>query len=453
MATNSSTNFSGDVSLYIQEKTLPLTRRELVAYQFATPARLPEGNGTTYSATRFNRLPLPFAPIAEGVPPVGETMGISQVSGQMQQWGDRVIITDVAEMTIKHPVFREAMKLTALQIAETNERRIYLTLMGGAQVNYVNQRTSRANLTAGDVLDTHTLNRTYAAMVTIGAPRFMGDEETDMKLDAKMGGANASQDPRTHAHYVAICHPLVIGDFRENPVVQNAWSYSDKNRLYNYEAGEWAGITFCMSNMVPYFVGLATVGNGTGTTGGSLTAGTTYYLQVTGSNAQNQYESQIYQVASGSAPGGSNTALSITVPSTPNFTYSVYIGTSAAGVSNLGLTSSVSAPSTGPYQGCATQLPPGTTAVITGFGPQQVPPAAPATGITVYPTFVFGRDFYSWVTLSGLQMTYLKDADKSDPLNQLRVIGWKCFDGGLITNQQFGARIESSSSFSASFDA
>jgi hypothetical protein len=206
-----------------------------------------------------------------------------------------------------------------------------------------------------------------------------------------------------------------------------------------------------MSNMVPFWTGIAAVTGATGTTGGSLASGTTYYLQVTGSNAQNQYESQIYQVDGGEAPGSSNTALSLTLPSTPGYTYSVYIGTSAAGVSNLALTNSTAAPQSGPYSGVATQLPPGTTVTLTGFGPQQVPPAAPATGVTVYPTFVFGRDFYSWVTLDSVKMTYLTQADKSDPLNQLRVIGWKQYDGGLITNNQFGARIESTSSYSSNF--
>ena len=36
-------------------------------------------------------------------------------------------------------------------------------------------------------------------------------------------------------------------------------------------------------------------------------------------------------------------------------------------------------------------------------------------------------------------------------LNQLRVVGWKVFYGTIIENQQFFARIESTSAFSASF--
>ena len=46
---------------------------------------------------------------------------------------------------------------------------------------------------------------------------------------------------------------------------------------------------------------------------------------------------------------------------------------------------------------------------------------------------------------------YLRKPDKSDPLNQLRVIGWKAFYGTLIENNQFFARIESSSAFTSTF--
>jgi N4-gp56 family major capsid protein len=89
MPTNVASSFSADIVAFIAEKTLPLTRRQLVAYQFGDPLTLPKGRGTTYTATRYLRIPLPFAPLSEGVPPVGESMTIQQVSAVAQQWGDR----------------------------------------------------------------------------------------------------------------------------------------------------------------------------------------------------------------------------------------------------------------------------------------------------------------------------------------------------------------------------
>ena len=62
MATNSASQFSPDIENYIADETLPLARKQLVAYQFGDPLELPKGRGTTYTATRYNRLPLPYAP-------------------------------------------------------------------------------------------------------------------------------------------------------------------------------------------------------------------------------------------------------------------------------------------------------------------------------------------------------------------------------------------------------
>ncbi len=447
MATNQASQFQADIEGYIADKTLPLARRQLVAFQFADKSEgIPKGRGVNYTATRYQRLPLPFAPLSEGVPPIGETMTIQQVTATALQWGDKVTITDVAEMTIKHPLFKKATELVALQLAETLERNTFNALMGGTQVNYVNSRGSRGALVAGDVLDGQTVIRTDMALETLGAPRWMGDEMTDTKIDAG-APTKASSDPRSMPHYVAICHHAVVADFRQQSDVKLAWTYSDLNRLYNYEAGEWSGIRFCKTNMVPSFTGVAQI-NGTAGTAGNLATNSTYYIIVTASDTQNQYESRIYQVSTAANVTGPNGSVSVVLPALVGFTFNIYIGTTTS-PAQLGLTAA--GPTTGPYIGQAVQLAPGQTVIITGLGMTQVPPAAPATGLTVYPTFIMGRGAYAQVELDNVKFTYLKNADKSDPLNQLRIVGWKAFYGTLLSNVQFMARIESVSAYSTSF--
>lgn len=448
MTVNQSSQFQADIEGYIADKTLPLARRQLVAYQFADKSEgLPKGRGVNYTATRYQRLPLPYAPLSEGVPPIGETMTIQQVTATALQWGDKVTITDVAEMTTKHPLFKKATELVALQLSETLERNTFLALMGGTQVNYVNSRGSRGALQAGDVLDGQTVIRTNMALVTLGAPRYMGDEQTDTKIDAG-APTKASNNPRNMPHYVSICHPAVVADFRQQSDVKLAWTYSDLNRLYNYEAGEWSQIRFCESNMVPSFTGVAQI-NGTPGTAGSL-ATNSYFIIVTASDTQNQYESRIYAVSNSISVTGPSGSISVTLPALVGYTFNIYVGTTSS-PTNLGL--SASGPTTGPMAGQAVQLAPNQTVVITNVGLAQVPPAFPgnANGLTVYPTFVLGRGAYAQVELDNVKFTYLKDADKSDPLNQLRVVGWKAFYGTLLSNVMFMARIESVSAYSTSF--
>src|SRR6516164_8604698 len=378
MPTNVSGSFQADVESYIADKTLPLARRQLVVYHFGDPLDLPKGRGVTYTATRYQRVPLPFAPLSEGVPPIGELMTIQQVVATALQWGDKITITDVAELTIKHPLFKKAIELTGLQVAETLERNTFNALMALAQVNYVNSRGARASLVAGDVMNIHELNRAYAMLFTLGAPRYMGDEMTDTKLEADAGGARASNNPRAMPHYVAVIHPFVAGDLRENSAINQAWSYSDINRLYNYEIGEWSGIRFCMSNLVPSFTGVAAITGAASGTGSSFTAAN-YTIQVTASDAQNQYESRIYQFPSAvTLTAGQN--IQVVLPALAGFTFNVYVSQAGSTTpSNLGLTTA--GPTSGPLAGQATNLAPGQTVLITGIGLSMFPPAAPATGI------------------------------------------------------------------------
>jgi len=446
--TNQSNQFQADIENYIADETLPLARKQLVFYQFGDPATLPKGRGTSYTATRYNRIPLPYAPLSEGVPPIGETMTIQQVTAQAQQWGDKVTITDVAEMTTKHPLFKKATELLGLQIGEMLDRNTANALLGGTQINYVNERGSRGALVAGDVLDTQTVIRTQAALKTLGAPRFMGDEQTDTKLQADAGGERASANPRMMPHYTSIIHPLVSADFRQNPTVVTAWSYSDINRLYNAEIGEWSGIRFCESNMVPFWTQYTAVQGTAGTSGSLAGSPTNYYIIVTGQDTQNQYESYIASISNAISVTGPNGSISLTTPATQGYTYNVYVGTTTS-PATLGLSSS--GPTVGPLQGQATQLPPSTSVVITGLGVAQTPPAVPGAGLTVYPTYVIGRGSYTQVMLDNVKFTYLKDADKSDPLNQLRVVGYKLFYGTCLSNVMFFSRIESVSANTASF--
>ncbi len=448
---NYSTSFSSDVEAFIANETLPLAQRMLVSFQFGDPLTLPKGRGVTYQAARWNRVPLPYAPLSEGVPPVGESMTVTMVSATALQWGDKITLTDVTEMTIKHPVFNIAKELCTLAVAETLERNTFNNLMGGTQINYVNTRGSRAGLLVGDVLNLHEINRAFGALQTGGAWMFMGPNETDVKQKADAGGVagqRASDNPSGMPHYTAIIHTLAAQDLRENSTFVLAASYSDINRLYNYEIGELGGVRFCTSNMVPTFTGYAAA-TGTGGTAGAL-AGPTYYIIVTGQDTQNQYESYVAAVSTAISVTGPNGSISLTTPNVAGYTYNVYVGTTTSPV-NLGL--SASGPTQGPLVGQATQLPANTAVVITGVGLAQVPPAYPGntTGITVYPTYIFGRGAYGQVMLDEIKYTYLDKADKSDSLNQLRVVGWKVMYGTILLNQLFFMRIESTSAFAATY--
>ena len=447
--------YQGDIQRFFDREVLPVAQRHLVVRQHAQKIKIPKRSGLTITATRFNRFVLPYGPIAENVAPIGQAPSISQITGVVAQWGDRANITDIADYTPIHDVFAQCAVLLRMQVSETYERNTFVQLNSATQVNFVNQRGSRALLQAGDLIDPFTVNRTVANLKVVGAYMMNGPTETDVQKSIDEGPRKASANPRSHEHYVAVTHPIPLNDFANNSTVQLAWSYSDIDKLYINEVGQWRGLHFCESNLCPSWVGVANNDSGLtytpSNTGGALAAGN-YVVQVTGADAQNQYESRIYQVSATVVVGGSGAgSISVVVPSTANFTYSVYIS-SGAGSTPQSLGASVSGPTQGPYAGTAVQLAAGSTAVITAIsGVVQVPPAAPATGITVYPFYVFGRDYFACLELEQIQWFRLTSPDKSDPFNQLRILGWKGWDGSIILNQLFGARIECAGSGTGAF--
>jgi N4-gp56 family major capsid protein len=446
MPINPMAAFSADIETIIGDKLLPLAQNRLVVYHLGEPIKMPKGRGTTYTKTRFNRLPLPYSPLQEAVPAAGNVMAISQVTAAVQQWGGLVILSDRATYTIKHDTMMKAKELIAIQAAETLERNTFNTLFGFTQVNTVNSRGSRFALQAGDTLGLVDLQRAQVQLSTIGAYQWMGNEEVNPRVDAKTQDSDALSRKMPSPHYIMVVHDFVSGDLRMQNLFTQASSYSDVNKLYNSEVGQWAGDRVVKSNMVPFFTGQALITGTPSSSGGALTSSTTYNIIVTLSDPMRQYETIISQVSGNINVSGPTGSISVVLPSS-SYTYNVYIGTSSTPV-NLGL--STSGPTTGPFQGQATQLAGGQTVVITGIGIAQVPPAPVATGLTVYPSWIFGKYAYSQIVLDDIQVQYLDEADKADPFNQLREVTWKVDYGTMLTTTHMPYEL-SCSQFSATF--
>lgn len=442
MATNFAANFAADTGKFIAKKTLAVAKYDIIVSQFADKIDLAPGNGTTYNVFRYERVSLPATTLSEGVPSAGQSMQITQVTGTVAQWGDLIRFTDVAESTVYHSLVEKAAERLRTQIVETVERNTFNALMGGTQVNYVGAVGARSALLNTSVMNPLEIGRAVAYMRSSGAQMFgsNGRDNNITRPNTSPMGASTPSRP----YLIAVIHPNVEQDLRQNAQMVTAWSYSDIFKLYNSVVGQWGQVLFTSSNLVPTYTGAAAV-TGTAGTAGALATGS-YYIRVTASSTYSQYESVVYQNSGAIAVTGPNGSISVTVPSTPGYTYNVYIGTSTS-QTNLG--TSAAGPSTGPLAGQATQLSPGTVAVITGIGIAQVPPAAPATGVTVYPSFFFGMNAYANITLDALKVNMLKDADKSDPQNQTRVFAWKLFYGTMIVNNPFMMRVESGSAFNS----
>lgn len=411
MSTNTyASNFSADAATYIAQKTLMIALKRLAIYQLANKVPMPKNSSRTFQYTRYERLVLPQAALTEGVTPGDSSMSISQVSAVMDQWGAVIPISDVAIDSVKHPVLQKAIDLAAHQAQELVDRECTKIALSGANVYYANKATTaRSGIASTDYVTSSVIGRIIAIMRDAGAMPY--DEGEDL--------------------YVGVVDSFTNDDISVDTTFVDAAKYGAIKKLLVNEIGEWKGVRWVRSNVIPY-IGLMT-GNSAAdsATAGSLANSTQYDALVTVVDAKTGFETFVSAVFSGTT-SGSHTSLQITLGALPSgataaSTLNLYFGTHGG---TLYLAQTGLAASGSVNQG---------TVPTSG----KVAPASPASGFKTHFTTIFGKEALSCVELNKIH-AFLTPAvpSDSDPLVQRRKVGWKCDFKAVITNDDFMARIE-----------
>lgn len=406
MASQAFSTFSSDSQTYIAAKTLMRIKKDVIVYGLGKQEKLPNRFSKTFQYSRYDKLNLPQSSLSEGVTPSASSMSLSTVQAVMDQWGSFVDISDVADITLKHPLMDEAIGLLAEQASETIDREVIKVLLANTSVYYPGAATSRVTLASTDYISTTVVKKALASLRNGGAYGYEG------RL------------------MIGLIDPSVEMDLLEDTTFINAASYSNIVVLQNGEAGKWMGVRWVVSNLLPTIARLADVVTASSATAGSLIAATTYYLKVTAIDNYSGFEVASTQEQS-QATGMAETSLTITMPATTGRTYNIYIGAASG---NTPLQSTGNAPAGAINVGAV------------GTGAQ--PPAHPNTGVVVHRAWILGKESFAVPELMSLQ-TFLtpKQASDSDPLLQRRKASWKVMFKAVICNESFLTRIECASRF------
>lgn len=87
----------------------------------------------------------------------------------MEQYGFLTRISDLAELTAKHPIVQRTMHLLSLQAAETYDQLIFNVLNQSTQTYFPNGRTSIATVLPTDLPSYNDLTAIEAQLQTLGA--------------------------------------------------------------------------------------------------------------------------------------------------------------------------------------------------------------------------------------------------------------------------------------------
>lgn len=428
---STSTTLANDLApLWLQDELLAVAEKLTVFQDIGDTPTMPEGEGKTYSAQRYERLPLPGWPLAEGVTPDSTPLVVNKVTAVLEQWGMVTSLTDVALMTTKHPALQAAKDRLGNASAELQDREIQRVLMGGGVVLFPNAKASRTVLVAGDTPGTDFVSGIVATLRQLGAPTFSG------------------------AMYAGVFDPYTEQDLAKDPTFVSSHQYAETTALFNAEVGRWRGVRWKRSNLLPIMSLLATGAGGvsaaanttlgTGDTG--FTAGAT--VKTTAALVDPVSGLDTKQIATASVTNAAAFNVAFTIAATaPEGRYSLYIspeggtvplyqGTVAKPVGSA-LTVNVAK-----VAGAGS----GSLAFATGAPAGADPPAS----ISVHVGYIFGKSSFAVPAIGARVQATLTPAtaSDSDPLQQRRKAGFKFFTKTCILNQDFYRRFECASAFS-----
>lgn len=422
-------------NVYIANQMYRLAERHMRVGKYAKMHQVPQRMGKTLRIVRYKRLNLPYSTLTEGVPPDAVALATENVDVTLEQWGIVVLLTDVAEITTKHPALQIAIDRTAMAISEVLEREQCNMLLAGTQVYYPAAVTTRVGLAASNKLDTGTVLKATVALRNAGAAENEG-------------------------LFSGVMSPQQEGDvLASDTTFKDASNFANVRKLEHGEIGVWMGTRWARGNFLPVFKGQAapTAGAVSGTLdagtlkpqvnavdgGGSIASATNFKFAVVFRDKTSDYERHITLTSAdiASAATGNNESFTIAVSaaSLVNYVYDVYM-TVAGGAGSLFKVLSRQATAT---SAAITAAPAGTEAVLT---------ASPNATVEVFVAWVFGKDSFGRVELDGMSLaSYITPpgASYSNPLAQGRKIGTKVMFKSFIIDNNFFARIETGSAFSA----
>ena len=416
-------------NVYIATRMIELANRSLVLQKAADQFPLENRNSKTLRVVRVNRLSLPIAQLVEGVTPSTVAFTMTNIDVTVEQWGIVTLLTDVVQLTVRHPMLNIAIDRTSMVMRELAEREDALVLMALTNVTYPGTVTARSSLAATDVFNTALAVTMRSKLRMRGAPMFAGDM------------------------YMAFLQPpheaaLLTSD----TVFQQASKFARVMKLENGYIGDWMGLACVVSNFLPVFVGVAapTTAAATATkaqftvgTAGTLPTSVDHRIKVVGREVTTDYERRI-SVESANISVTSPGSIAIVLPTSTNYVYDIYGTTDASGSPTLRLLASRQvAGSTFTW----------TTAPV---GTEAAAPVAPALDVPVYPGFVLGKGCLGTCVLNGMSLqSFLtpQGASDSDPLGQRRKVGAKFMRKSFILDNAYGELFETSSGIAAAIPA
>ena len=225
-----SSGLSAGMQTYYNRELLRTFEPNLVHLQFGDEHRMPPHSGLVMNMRKLIPLETNTKALSEGDPGESVMLAETEVTVQLQQYGEYARCTDKLDLTHLDMDIMRRTKLFGDAGARSIDAVVREELAKCANVIYAGGKASRAELTAADKLTSKELRKAVRTLKKNLAEKFNG-------------------------YYVAIVGPDTVYDLQEDDAWVKVSEYQDKENIYTGEVGRLFGIRFVESTEAKIFEG------------------------------------------------------------------------------------------------------------------------------------------------------------------------------------------------------
>ena len=177
---------------FYQDAMLERLLPQLQFMKYGAKKNIPKNSGATTSFRRLNNLAVSTTAITEGVTPDGVDLSITKVVATVNTYGNWTKLSDFINLTGLDPLLTETSQLMGENAGESMDTIVRDILLAGTNVVYAGGKTSRATVTATDIINAadilkirRTLKRNKVKPVSLpsGGKGYIGFVHTDVATD------------------------------------------------------------------------------------------------------------------------------------------------------------------------------------------------------------------------------------------------------------------------------
>ena len=231
----SSSALSAGMQTYYNRELLRTFEPNLVHLQFGDEHRMPPHSGLVMNMRKLIPLETNTKALSEGDPGESVMLAETEVTVQLQQYGEYARCTDKLDLTHLDMDIMRRTKLFGDAGARSIDAVVREELAKCANVIYAGGKASRAELTAADKLTSRELRKAVKTLKKNHAQTFGG-------------------------YYVAIIGPDTMYDLQEDEAFVKVSRYQDKENIYTGEVGRLFGVRLVETTEAKIFEGAGASG-------------------------------------------------------------------------------------------------------------------------------------------------------------------------------------------------